>query len=175
MLSEALPYLIISIICITILILGSKWHNEFTEKSDKRKEEQNVFEEVGLIHVGGHPYLKANDLILFQIRKNNTICFYKNNIDTDKEIPMNQVVKYEFKTEDQIQKDATLGRFLMFGIASLALQKKTTSHNEYLYLTYIDNGITVECLFKNFGNKQVVGNIISAINRLKIESKECAI
>jgi hypothetical protein len=64
----------------------------------------------------------------------------------------------------------------VFGLASISLQKKTKVYNEYLCLTYNQTGVDIECLFKNVDSEQVIGNIVSVLNRLKIESniKECA-
>jgi len=147
------------------------------EEDSIRQKEQNILFEKQVIHLGGHPYLNSNDVIYLQIHNNNELYFYKENNNTGDEIPINQITKYELKTDEQIQKDVTLSRFLMFGIASLALKKETKSINEYLLLSYIQNGISIDCLFRNIDN-QSIGNIISTLNRLKIESnneKECVI
>ncbi len=174
------------IVFIILLIYVCKATAEETSKQTKEKEEkenlrrkaQNILTEIKLTHIGGHPYLQTNDNILFQIHKNNSIFFYKENTNTGQEIPINQLVKYEFKTEDQIQRDATFTRFLIFGVASVAMQKKTQIHNEYLYLSYVQNGVNIECLLKNINNEQCVGNIISTLNKIKIESanvEECTV
>jgi hypothetical protein len=148
-----------------------------TKKSNLRQQNQNVLFETILYHLGGHPYLQANTIVFFQIRNNKTIYFHKENVDTGKEIPISNLLKYEVKTESQIRHDATITRLLTLGIFAFGAKKKFETNTEYLILSYIDNGIEVTCVFKQMQDKQELGTIISDINRLKIENnnnKECA-
>jgi hypothetical protein len=104
-----------------------------------------------------------------QIRNNNTVRFYKENTDAGGEIPINQITRYEIKTESEIQKDVTLTRLLALGIFAFGLKKKTEINNSYLILSYVQNNVPIDCIFKNAINNQQLGNIISTLNRLKIE------
>jgi hypothetical protein len=180
--SEAIAYLVLVIIVLSIMIfvyvVGKRTQNEQNAKEMLRKTSQNIYFETKLIHIGGHPYLQSNNRILFQIRNNKSIYFYKENYDTGEEISISQIIKYELKTEEQIQKDITFSRFLILGLASIALPKKTKIYNEYLYLSYSQNNTVIDCLFKNHENEHTIGDIISKLNRIKIESnknKECAL
>ena len=139
------------------------------EQSMLRKQQYGLLLEESLIHLGGHPYLSANEEVYFQIRKNNTIFFYKENSNTGKEIPINQITRYELKTESEIQKDVTLTRLLALGVLAFGLKKKTEINNAYLILSYVQNNVPIDCIFKNTVNNQQLGNIISTLNRLKIE------
>jgi hypothetical protein len=138
------------------------------EKNKIRQQKQDVLLEKEVIHLGGHPYLDSSDLIYLQIKNNNTLYCYKENAETGEEISLNQLTKYELMTNEQISKDITLSRFLVFGIASLAFKKETKSTNEYLHISYTQNDVNIDCLFKNTNN-QPLGDIISTLNRLKIE------
>ena len=139
------------------------------EQSMLRKQQYGLLLEESLIHLGGHPYLSANEEVYFQIRKNNTIFFYKENSNTGEEIPINQITRYEIKTESEIQKDVTLTRLLALGIFAFGLKKKTEINNTYLILSYVQNNVPIDCIFKNTVNNQQLGNIINTLNRLKIE------
>jgi hypothetical protein len=163
-----------------VVTIGRKKSKEFDEqfkqKTEQRLKEQNVLMEYDLIHLNGHPYLKTNDEILFQIRNNNTIYFYKENINTGNEIPISQLIRYEVKTETEISKDVTLTRLLTLGIFAFGVKKQTKTEEQYLILSYTQKGVEVNCLFKRWYQGTQLGEIISTITRLKIENnreEEC--
>jgi hypothetical protein len=161
-------FMITFLMIVAWIALLLKLINMDKEKA-KRIKEEGILYESHLIHLGGHPYLSANEEIYFQIRKNNTIFFYKENSNTGEEIPINQITRYELKTESEIQKDVTLTRLLALGIFAFGLKKKTEINNTYFILSYVQNNVPIDCIFKNTVNNQQLGNIISMLNRLKIE------
>jgi hypothetical protein len=145
-------------------------------------QKNGIIYETSVNHIAGHPYLSQNDKLLLQVRTNNTINLIPANsitamrlmkekidINTGIEIPINQITRYEIKTESEIQKDVTLTRLLALGIFAFGLKKKTEINNSYLILSYVQNNVPIDCIFKNAVNNQQLGNIISTINRLKIE------
>jgi len=151
----------------------------YKQKQNKTNKNQGViYESPSIVHIAGHPDLQPNDLIKLQIKNNNTInlhkVFKKQSNITDIEIPIDQLTRYEIKTESQIQKDVTLTRLLALGVLAFGVKKKTEINNTYLVLSYIQNGVQVDCLFKNWTNNQQLGDIISTINRLKIEKNKLA-
>jgi hypothetical protein len=129
--------------------------------------------------------LQPNDLITLHIRGNNTIYFENNNLNTKthvktnftgNEIPISNLTKYEVKNETEIRRDVTLTRLVTLGIFAFGVKKKTETNTQYLILSYIDSNVEVTCVFKQIRDGQELGEIISDINRLKIESnsvKEC--
>jgi len=146
------------------------------QKYQNRIKNQNILSETALYHMGGHPYLQSNDTVLFQIRNNNTIYFYKGNTDTGKEIPISDLTRYEIKSESQISKDVTLTRLLTLGIFAFGVKKQTKIEEQFLILSYIQNNVVIDCMFRRKYPDTQIGDIISTITRLKIESnreEEC--
>ncbi|MFA5248820.1 MAG: hypothetical protein WC415_06455 [Patescibacteria group bacterium] len=169
-------FLLISIFMVFTIIITIINLPKEKKQYQERIEQQNVLSETTLYHLGGHPYLQVNDKIFFQIRNNNTIYFYKENTDTGKEISISELLKYEIKTESQISKDVTLTRLLALGIFAFGVKKQTKIEEQYLILSYIQNGIEINCIFKRFNQETQLGDIVSTITRLKIEEnrkKEC--
>jgi hypothetical protein len=167
---------------ILVITIGRKKSEEFDEQfkqqTEQRKQKQNILIEYDLIHLNGHPYLQINDTVLFQIRNNNTIYFYKENNNANDEIPISHLKRYEIKTETEISKDVTLTRLFALGIFAFGVKKRTKTEEQYLILSYTQNGVEVNCLFKRWYQGMQLGDIISTITRLKIEEnkgKECVI
>ena len=100
---------------IAVIILLIYVYKDMSKEEEKRKErymQENIMLEKTIIHLNGHPYLKEQDIIEFQIKNNNTIYFRKENINTGMEIPISKLLKYEIKTESEIRHDVTLTRLL---------------------------------------------------------------
>jgi len=132
-----------------------------------------VFYEI--VHIYGHPYIDTNTNIYLVINNDNNLYLYKtwndvmSKTNEMSKIPINQITRYELKIESEIQKDVTLARLLALGILAFGLKKKTEINNTYLILSYVQNNVPIDCIFKNAVNNQQLGNIISTLNRLKIE------
>lgn len=170
---------IISLVLFLFIILYRLFMRSFKEETKKQVKQyeenlktRNIISENKLIHLGGHPYLNANDKISFQIKTNNTICFYKENTNTGAEILISKLIKYEVKTETEIQKDVTLTRLLALGIFAFGVKKKTKIEDQYLILSYIQNNVEINCIFKRWYQGTHLGDLISTLNRLKIEENK---
>jgi len=146
---------------VVIIIIGT-----YLNQKDKQ---EGILLKLYLIHLGGHPYLQSNDNIILQIKNDNNIYIKKFQNKTISVIPINKITRYELKTQSEIQKDVTLTRLLALGIFAFGLKKKTEINNSYLILSYIQNNVPIDCIFKNAINNQQLGNVISTLNRLKIE------
>jgi hypothetical protein len=164
--------LIIFIFMIIAIISAIKDIPKDKQKYEERIKQQNVLSETTLYHLGGNPYLQANDIILFQIRNNNTFYLYKENTDTGKEISILDLTRYEIKVESQITKDVTLTRLLTLGIFAFGVKKKTQNEEQYLILSYIQNNVVIDCIFKRKYSDTQLGNIVSTITKLKIEENK---
>lgn len=136
---------------------------------NQKDKQEGILLKLYLIHLGGHPYLQSNDNIILQINDDNNVYIKNFQNKTISVIPINQITRYELKTEFEIQKDVTLTRLLALGIFAFGLKKKTEINNSYLILSYIQNNVPIDCIFKSAINNQQLGNIISTLNRLKIE------
>lgn len=158
----------IFILLIYVFISMSK-----TEQQQKERHiRENVMLEKTIYHLNGHPYLKENDLVDFQIKNNNTIYFRKENVNTGLEIPVLDLLKYEVKTESEIRHDVTLGRLLVLGIFAFGVKKKSKVEEQFLIISYIQNGVEVQCIFKQSSENQKLGDIVSTLNKLRIEEEE---
>ena len=175
------------IIILVFMILGIYFYKLYKSEIKKNQEKikqfantEKLLDYQELIHIAGHPYINANEKIILSINNKNFLCFYKirnSELISYKEIeklpiskiPINQITRYELKTESEIQKDVTLTRLLALGVLAYGLKKKTEINNTYLILSYVQNNVPIDCIFKNAVNNQQLGNIISTLNRLKIE------
>ena len=119
--------ILFTIMLIAVIVILTYVFNDISKNEQKLKErhiQENVMSEKTIIHLNGHPYLKENDIIQFQIKNNNTIYFRKENINTGMEIPISNLLKYEVKTESEIKHDVTLIRLLTLGIFAFGVKKK---------------------------------------------------
>jgi len=157
---------------ILVMILSSKDNKSQMEEYYQNLKERNVICEYGIIHITGHPYLKTNDLIKFQIKTNRTFYFFKENIDTGDEIPLSQIIRYEIKTETEIHKDVTLTRLLTLGIFAFGVKKTTKIEDQFFILSYKQNEIEITCIFKQSYKHQNLHEIVSTLNRMRIESNK---
>jgi len=165
--------ILFTIMLIAVIIILTYAFNDILKNEQKLKErhiQENVMSEKTIIHLNGHPYLKENDIIQFQIKNNNTIYFRKENINTGMEIPISNLLKYEVKTESEIRHDVTLTRLLTLGIFAFGVKKKNKIEEQFLIISYTQNDVKIQCIFKQCDKNQQLGNIISVLNRLKIEN-----
>lgn len=173
---------IVVLLFIIIYIYCRQSVVEQGEEFEVKERQLGIISTTFLIHLNGHPYLQANDIITFQIRQNKTIYFENKNLNTKKqsqtkgfignEIPISQLTRHEVKTETEIRRDVTLTRLITLGIFAFGVKKKTEESTQYLILTYLDNGVEVTCLFKQVRDGQELGEIISTLNRMKVESTD---
>lgn len=112
-------------------------------------------------YLGGHPKITKicegsmavnNDKIIFQAG------FFKN-----LEIPISDVINCSIQTQEQISRNVTLTRLLLFGIFAFGMKKKKVDTIQYLTITYIENGIEQTVIFES--NKSV--QLSSAIMRAR--------
>lgn len=165
--------LAISVIYIIfVLAFGNKDMKSQTEKYYQDLKRRNVISEYEIIHLTGHPYLKTNDLIKLQIKTNNIINFFKENVNTGEEIQLSQIIRYEIKTETEIQKDVTLTRLLTLGIFAFGVKKTTKIEEQLFIISYNQNGIEITCIFKQRYKYQNLHEIVSALNRLRIKNNK---
>jgi len=177
-----MEYIFIGIILMIIIYIvicatyGRSNANKQMKDINNQFIQDGMIEIFGLIHLGGYPYFKANEKIFIEIRKDNNLYFYKNRNEIINKISINQITRYEIKSESEIQKDVTLTRLFALGILAFGLKKKTEINNSYILLSYEQNDVQIDCLFKNYYNGQPLGNFISLFNKLKIENRgECVL
>lgn len=140
------------------------------DRGKQKDLQQGIYANEELIHLGGYPYLQQNDKIRIKVKKDNIEIYrygYEQLIGNP--IPISQIKNIQIKNEEEIQKDVTLTRLLALGIFAFALPKKTSINNQYLFLQYEEKGVNINCLFKSTNNTNT-GNLLSTINRIKLES-----
>jgi len=167
--------ILFTIMLIAVIIILIYAFNDILKNEQKLKErhiQENIILEKTIIHLNGHPYLKENDIIQFQIKNNNTIYFCKENINTGMEISISNLLKYEVKTKSEIKHDVTLTRLLTLGIFAFGVKKKSKIEEQFLIISYTQNNIEIQCVFKQCDKNQQLGDIVSTINRLKIEENK---
>jgi hypothetical protein len=177
---EGFMTIVVILVVLTIWIIWRS--NKDIKKYDKQKNERLrndcVNHEFKLDHISGYPY--ASTFNLFQIKKDKT-CYITSYASIDlknggdyygkgisHQIPVENILRIESKTEEEIQKDITIPRILLGGILALAKPKKTEIKRQYLYLSYIDSGVQIDCLFEGYPNENL-GRLTSLVNQLRIE------
>lgn len=165
---------IIIIYLILVLTVGRKGTKNQMENYLNDLKKRNVISEYRITHLTGHPYLKTNDILKFQIKTNNSIHFFKENINTGEEIPLSEIIRYEVKTETEIQKDVTLTRLLTLGIFAFGIKKTTKIEEQFFILSYMQNKIEITCIFKQSYKYQNLHEIVSTLNRLRIKNNKSA-
>ncbi|MEA5023918.1 hypothetical protein SDC9_15166 [bioreactor metagenome] len=168
--------IVVIVVLIVSIIIAKSSRQSIKDDAQKQVENyqkellsRNIISEHQLIHLGGHPYLQVNDKVTLQIKTNNTIHFQKENTNTGEEIPISNLTRYDVKTESQIQSDVTLTRLLALGIFAFGAKKKTKIEDQYLILSYVQNDIDIDCIFKRRFDYQQLGDIASTLNRVKVE------
>ncbi|KJS19663.1 MAG: hypothetical protein VR72_17835 [Clostridiaceae bacterium BRH_c20a] len=174
-----LSIILIGIPVIILFIWLNKKTNQITDKKNKEKEERfikgNIKHEFWLKHISGYPYTKYAHHY-FQVKNNNEIYISSFKLTDQKntishQIPVENILRIETKTEDQLQKDITIPRILIGGIFAFAKPKKTKIIKQYLYLSYMDSGVQIDCLFEGFLS-QDLGKLTSLVNQLRIEKNK---
>lgn len=167
-----LTLLIVITVFILLLFLATKGVN-LQNKENQLLKKEGVLSKYIVHHLGGHPYIGNDKPVLLAIKNNNTICFIKNLAKQEyfgKPISFNNIKDFSIKTEVELKKDITFTRLITLGVFAFAFKKKTEINNSYLTLSYFENEIEINCLFKNsIGNKQL-GNLISDYSRARLES-----
>lgn len=129
-------------------------------------------------HIGGYPSFCENESLYFKI-KNNEIYFEEKmpNISLNgakyksEHIPLDNLINYEIQTETEISKNITLTRIIGFGVLAPFLKKESKEKHYFLVLTLKKNDIEFQCIFKNYNADENLNDILTLINKLKIEQK----
>lgn len=158
--------IIIIVFFIWIFYSGQKTLQKIEQEKQERFKKENIKYEFKLEHIAGYPYPSYCNV--FTIKNDNT--FYINDHESH-QIPIENIKRIEVKTEEQLHKDITIPRMLIGGIFALAKPKKTIEITNYLYLSYINSGIEIDCLFKGYPNTNL-GKLTSLINQLRIEKNK---
>ena len=115
-------------------------------------------------YLGGHPELPQSSDGVITINKAG-IFFEVMFPFAGLIISIENIKKAEFKTEEQIHKDVTLGRLLLFGVFAFGMKKKTKTQKNYLVVIYEENGIENTVVFET----QKAGALASALARARQE------
>lgn len=118
-------------------------------------------------YFGGHPNILNKTVGTLDIKKNG-LYFQRSLPFGSFIIPIQDIVKADFKNDTQISKDVTLTRLLALGIFAFGAKKKTKEEHNYLVITYVSEGIENAIIFEanggiiNKGANALVGGIMKA-------------
>jgi len=162
--------LILGVILIAIIMNNNK--QDIIEKADEKEGATTIFT-VDATHLGGNPNLKQNEIVFFQIRSNNVfrIQLIHGSEYEYQVIKPTDIIKCEFKTEQEIKKDVTVGRLIGLGVFAFALKKKTKEITNYMILDYKINSILVNCLFEG-RDGQELSKLVYKINGMMLTNEE---
>lgn len=149
--------------------LFSQIKEQQKEQKAKKEELKNIFKEGGDViafalcdYLGGHPDLMTNGQGMFSVNKTGLL-FVATLSNNAIFIPINDVIKAEFKTDEQISKDVTLTRLLAFGIFAFGMKKKRREVTNYLIVTITVAGIEGTVLFES----KIASKLASAVVKAK--------
>ncbi|HHW00189.1 MAG TPA: SHOCT domain-containing protein [Clostridiaceae bacterium] len=112
-------------------------------------------------YLGGHPDIAQRTIGNIYVNKKGI--FFDVPLSTGYiHIPIQNIIKSEFKNEEQISKDVTLTRLLAFGIFAFGLKKKRKEVLTYLVVAYNEDGIENTIIFESKNASAVASAIIKA-------------
>lgn len=98
-------------------------------------------------YIGGHQ--SANKACKGTLTVNNNSVIFRGGILSKFEIPISEITGSSLQTQEQISRNVTLGRLLMFGIFAVGMKKKKVDTTKYLVITYKENGVENSIVFKS--------------------------
>lgn len=140
---------------------------KISEKEKTNEQANNLAETINektLLKVkakyqGGHPDLpESSD---GKITINKLGLYFGGTLRIDFKIPIEDIAKVEYKTEDQLRTDAALARYELFGIFSAGMNSKRS----FLLLTYDESGLENKIIFES---KDAPG-IVAAVMKVRQE------
>jgi len=147
-------------------LLGSTENKKEAKNAKKLAKEEfmsdaELFATAICEYLGGHPDIAQRTI--GNIYANKKGIFFDAALSTGYiYIPVQNIIKSEFKNEEQISKDVTLTRLLAFGIFAFGLKKKRKEVHNYLVVTYNENGIENTIIFESKNASAVASAIIKA-------------
>ncbi len=115
------------ILFITLLLIGSS-------KSNKGDNKNVIFAKCN--YCGG--YEEKLDMVSIWILVNKKREFYIQFQDGKKMFMLDDIKNITTKSETEMSKEVTLGRFLLVGILALAWKKNKIQNRKFLIITYYD-------------------------------------
>jgi len=112
-------------------------------------------------YLGGHPDIEQRTIGNIFVNKKG-LFFDASMSPKYFYIPIQNIIKSEFKNEEQISKDVTLTRLLAFGIFAFGLKKKRKEVQNYLVVTYDENGIENTIILESKNASALASAIIKA-------------
>ena len=114
-------------------------------------------------HLGGNPNIRLNGLVNFELNNKGILRIRANHEYTI--IATKDIIKCEFKTEQQIKQSVSVGGLLMFGVFALGAKKQTKITNSYMIFDYKLNNVPIKCLFEAV-NGQKLSQLVYKINEM---------
>ena len=149
-------------------IKSDKRENKELEKSKKRIN--SLMSKHGssrgtwnINYLGGHPSFNSMNCVLKLYDEAIVLIDYY--IDTYAEIFYKDITDVELISKEHITQSPTLSKVLLFGIASLAMQKEKVYKNNFVIISYTNSGINSKVIIKSIQ----ASNIYNTINRCRIE------
>lgn len=133
------------------LIQKEKFERE-KQYFDERLKEKTLLE-IKVQYGGGHP--ECAETSKGKLTINKLGLYFGGLTHVNFKIPIELILKAEYKTEDQLRTDAALARYELFGIFSAGMSSKRS----FLLLTYNESGMENKIIFES----QEAPGIVSAI------------
>lgn len=118
--------------------------------------------EFNVNYLGGHPSYNTKSCIMKFYNEVIVLLDYYSN--SYAEIYYKDISDVDLVSKEYITQNPTLDKFLIFGMASLAMQEEKTHTNNFIIISYSDTGITNKVIIKTVE----ASKIYNTINRCRI-------
>lgn len=135
-------FIIIIIVLVILILLSNKFKKDDDIKKEKGKENGILYSSkpINFIrYLGGFPEISANKDMFSNIQiKTDRIFIQIPSKHIEKEILISNVLDAECNTIDQVSKDISLGRMIVFGFWALGMKKTKEKIITCAVITYKD-------------------------------------
>ncbi|WP_010236348.1 hypothetical protein [Clostridium arbusti] len=164
-----------SILLVIVIVFGIGILVNIPIAKSRLEQEKKLLGDVKIIdtipstHIGGHPFIKSNSFVKLQTTNEDYIYIdvsIPGKVDKIK-IPYTDIIECRYQTQENITKDVTVARLLTLGVFAFAFKKTNSSTKGYLILSYILDGVKVDCVF-SANNTQKLNIFAFNINKTLI-------
>jgi hypothetical protein len=150
------------IVMVTILLII--FYMGYEKYREDKKTNDNlgiIFEKQFVDYIGGFQEISGGDVkVNIKISNENLYIYFINKDNNEKIISMSKIIDAECSTSEQVSKDLTLGRIVVFGILAWGLKKKTKEITKCAIITYKDENNKLRSLVFETHPDELVRHIL---------------
>ena len=150
------------------------FEDEFKDNSKELvKVKITTIFDINTKHLGGNPNIKQGLPVSFEFRSDGIfrIGIFDNWKFDYQAINPKDIIKCEYKTEQEIRQSVSVGGLLMFGALAFGMKNKRKVISNYMLFDYKLNNIPVNCLFEA-KDGQKLSQLVYKINEKMLNNKK---